>query len=71
MTLAQWCLAVGPVGRYRRRLAKLYAFLGRYMHQSEHHMGFKTVRQLMLLANATRDILEEEKEQFDTLRSPD
>ena len=64
-------MAVGAVGRYRRRLNKLFAFLGRYMHQQEPYMARKTMRELMGLANATNEILEEEKREFNTARNPD
>lgn len=71
MTLAQWCIAVGSVRRYRRRIFKLIAFIGRYAHQQKPALLFDTTRELMELAYATNEILEEEKKQFDTGREPD
>lgn len=71
MSLAQWCVATGPGAQHRRAIAKLYSFLGRYMHQQVSDMERLTMRDLSLLADSTREILEDEKKQFDTLRSPD
>lgn len=55
------CLAFCEIAPLPLRLNRLFAYLGRYAHQSVAVMQQMTVSELRLLARCTADILEDER----------
>ena len=64
-------MSSGTGHKHRHGISKLYSFLGRYMHQQVWDMERRPVRELSMLADTTRQILDDEKAQFNTAQSPD